>query len=105
MTLGLAAAAASTIGHEAADQAPRIYEQLRPYAGTAIVVRPAAAGCLGPADTYLGLLAATAGDLALAEVHFEAAVRLARLMRSTPFVAAAQVELARTLRRARPGRG
>ncbi len=96
--LGLAAAAAATIGHEAAAQAARIYEQMRPYAGTAIVVRPAAAGCLGPADTYLGLLAATAGDLALAEVHFEAALRLARLMRSAPFVAAAQVELARTLR-------
>jgi DNA-binding SARP family transcriptional activator len=97
-TLALAAAAAGTIGARAGDQALRIYEQMRPYAGTAIVVRPAAVGCLGPADTYLGLLAAAAGDLALAEVHLEAAVRLAHRMRSAPFKAAAEVELARTLR-------
>ena len=38
------------------------------------------------------------GDRALAEVHFEAALRLARRMVSAPFVAAAEVELARTLR-------
>ena len=71
---------------------------MRPYAGTAIVIRPPAAACFGPADHYLGLLAGVAGDLALAEVHFEAALRLARRMRSAPFVAAAEVELARTLR-------
>jgi DNA-binding SARP family transcriptional activator/tetratricopeptide (TPR) repeat protein len=97
-TLALAAAAGS-IGSSAGDQALRIYEQMRPYAGTAIVVRPPAAGCLGPADTYLGMLAEAGGDLALAEVHFEAALRLARRMRSAPFAAAAEVELARTLRR------
>ena len=38
------------------------------------------------------------GDQALAEVHFEAALRLARRMRSAPFIAAAEVELARNLR-------
>ena len=85
------------------DIALRVYEVMRPYAGTAIVVRGPAAACLGPADQYLGLLAAAADDLALAEVHFEAALRLARRMRSAPFVAAAEVELARTLRRR--GRG
>ena len=31
-------------------------------------------------------------------MHFEAALRLARRMRSAPFIAAAEVELARTLR-------
>jgi hypothetical protein len=98
VTTALAAAAAGAIGSRAGDRAPRIYELMRPYAGTAIVIRPVAAGCLGPADTYLGLLAAAAGDLALAEVHFEAGLRLARRMRSAPFVAAAEVELARTLR-------
>ena len=62
--------------------------------------RPRAA-CLGPADQYLGLLAAVMGDLALTEVHLEASLRLARRMASAPFVAAAEVELARTLRRRR----
>jgi hypothetical protein len=75
---------------------------MRRYAGTAIVVRAPAAACLGPADHYLGLLAGTLGDLALAEVHHEAALRLARRMGSPPFVAAAEVELARTLRLRRP---
>ena len=98
-TLALAAATASSIGAAAGDQALRIYEQMRPYAGTAIVVRPMATGCLGPADTYLGMLAAVGGDLAQAEVHFEAGLRLASRMRSASFVAAAEVELARTLHR------
>jgi hypothetical protein len=35
-------------------------------------------------------------------VHHEAALRLARRMGSPPFVAAAEVELARTVRRRRP---
>lgn len=98
VTLALAAATAGSIGISAGDRALRIYEQMRPYAGTAIVVRPTATGCLGPADTYLGILAAAGGDLALAEVHFEAGLRLASRMRSASFVAAAEVELARTLR-------
>ena len=75
---------------------------MRPYAGTAVVVRAPAAACLGPADHYLGLLAGTMGDLALAEVHHDAALRLARRMGSPPFVAAAEIELARILRRRRP---
>ena len=66
------------------------------------MVRAPAAACLGPADHYLGLLAGAMGDLALAEVHHEAALRLARRMGSPPFVAAAEVELARTLRQRRP---
>jgi hypothetical protein len=44
------------------------------------------------------MLATAMGDLALAEVHFEAALRLARRMRSAPFVAAAELELALVLR-------
>ncbi|MGD0747539.1 MAG: BTAD domain-containing putative transcriptional regulator [Acidimicrobiales bacterium] len=103
VSIAFVAAACGTIGIAARDIALRVYEVMRPYAGTAIVVRGPAAACLGPADQYLGLLAAAADDLALAEVHFEAALRLARRMRSAPFVAAAEVELARTLRRR--GRG
>ena len=41
------------------------------------------------------------GDLALAEVHHEASLRLARRMGSPPFEVAAEVELARTLRQRR----
>ena len=98
MTLAMAAAACGTIGEPARSFAPRIYEALRPYAGTAVVIRAPAAACLGPADHYLGLLARLQGDLALAEVHFEAALRLARRMDSPPFAAAAEADLARTLR-------
>jgi hypothetical protein len=79
-----------------------VYEAMRPYAGTVVVVRAPAAGCLGPADHYLGLLAEVAGDLSLAEVHHEAALRLATRMGSPPLVAASEVELARTLRHRRP---
>ena len=45
---------------------------MRPYAGTASSSARPATGCVGPADHYLGLLAGTMGDLALAEVHHEA---------------------------------
>jgi tetratricopeptide (TPR) repeat protein len=98
VTLALSAATCGAIGAPARDHAQRIYECMRPYAGTAVVIRAPAAACVGPADQYLGLLASAMGDLALAEVHLEAALRLARRMRSDPFVAAAEVDLARTLR-------
>ncbi|MFZ0249627.1 MAG: BTAD domain-containing putative transcriptional regulator [Acidimicrobiales bacterium] len=102
VSLAAAAAACAVLGEPAGDYAPHLYEAMRPYAGTAVVVRAPAAACLGPADHFLGLLAGAMGDLALAEVHHEAALRLARRMGSPPFVAAAEVELARTVRRRRP---
>jgi tetratricopeptide (TPR) repeat protein len=102
VSLAMAAAACSVLGAPAREFADHLYEAMRPYAGTAVVVRAPAAACLGPADHYLGLLAETMGDLALAEVHHDAALRLARRMGSPPFVAAAEMELARTLRRRRP---
>ncbi len=95
ISLAMAAAACGSVGARAGGHAAHIYEYLRPYTGTAVVIRAPAAACVGPADQYLGLLATAMGDLALAEVHFEAALRLARRMRSEPFVAAAEVELAR----------
>ncbi len=106
VSLALAAAACGGLGARARDHALLIYEQMRPYAGTAIVIRAPAAACVGPADQYLGLLATATGDLALAEVHFEAALRMADRMHSEPFKAAAEVELARNLRqRGREGEG
>jgi DNA-binding SARP family transcriptional activator/tetratricopeptide (TPR) repeat protein len=98
VSLALSAAACGALGARARDHASLIYEQMRPYAGTAVVIRAPAAACVGPADQYLGLLASAMGDLALAEVHFEAALRLAHRMHSEPFEAAAEVELARVLR-------
>ena len=98
MSLALAAAACGAIGTRASDHAVHVYEQMRPYTGTVVVIRAPAAACMGPADHYLGLLAAAAGDLALAEVHFDAGLRLANRMVSPPFEAAAELELARTLR-------
>ena len=98
VSLAITAAACGTIGYRAREYAEQLYEHMRPYAGTAVVIRAPAAACLGPADHYLGLLAAATGDLALAEVHDEAALRLAKRMHSEPFATAAEVELARTLR-------
>ena len=102
VSLAMAAGACSVLGASASDFASPLYDAMRPYAGTAVVVRAPAAACVGPADHYLGLLAGVMGDLALAEVHHEAALRLARRMDSPPFVAAAEVELARILRLRRP---
>jgi len=96
--LSLSAAVCGALGARAGEHAAPVYEHLRPYAGTAVVIRAPAAACVGPADQYLGLAASSMGDLALAEVHFEASLRLARGMRSAPFIAAAEVELARAMR-------
>ncbi|MGO9854071.1 MAG: ATP-binding protein [Acidimicrobiales bacterium] len=101
-SLAMAAGACSAVGEPAAELAASIYDGMRAFAGTAIVIRAPAVACVGPADQYLGLLGATMGDLALAEVHFEAALLMARRMESPPFVAAAEVELGRTLRRRQP---
>ena len=98
VSLALTAAACGVLGVRASDHASLMYEQMRPYAGTAIVIRAPAAACVGPADHYLGLLATATGDLALAEVHFEAALRLAQRMHSEPFKSSSEVELARNLR-------
>ena len=101
VSLALAAATCSVVGSEAGDVAAHVYEVMRPYAGTAVVVRAPAAACLGPADHYLGLVAGVVGDLTLAEVHHEAALRLARRMGALPFVTAAEVALGRTMHQRR----
>jgi len=97
VALTYAAAACANSGN--ATHAQDIYERMRSYAGTAIVVRAPAAACYGPADFFLGLLATVSGDQALAQVHYEAALRLARRMAAPPFIAVAELELGRALRR------
>jgi DNA-binding SARP family transcriptional activator/tetratricopeptide (TPR) repeat protein len=97
-SLALVAATCGALGHAAFQHALDVYEVLRPYGGTALVLRAPGTACFGPADQYLGMLAAAMGDFALAQVHYEAALRLAHRMRAEPFVVAAEVEFARTLR-------
>ena len=62
VSLALAAAACSVLGCPGEPTSRRmLYEAMRPYAGTAVVVRAPAAACVGPADHYLGLLAEAYG--------------------------------------------
>jgi DNA-binding CsgD family transcriptional regulator/tetratricopeptide (TPR) repeat protein len=55
--------------------APLVYEQLRPRAGSSLMVA-ATVVLLGAADRYLGMLAACVGDHGAAARHFEAALAL-----------------------------
>ena len=56
-----------------ADAAAQAYEVMRPYAGRMFTIARAAV-CWGPADAFLGRLAATAGRFDEAEQHFEEAL-------------------------------
>jgi tetratricopeptide (TPR) repeat protein len=56
-----------------AEGARLLYERLSPYAGRFVAVGFAIA-CLGAVERYLGLLAATMGDLVAARGHFERAL-------------------------------
>ena len=72
---GLAAAAVvfAVAGSDA--QRTWVYEQLRPYAGTHVVV----GGCASyhaAVDHHLGALAASLGDTATAEAHFRTALAM-----------------------------
>ncbi len=55
------------------ERAKQVYELLRPFSNRHIVVA-SAAGYFGFAGQYLGILAATQGDHALAHRHFDAAI-------------------------------
>jgi hypothetical protein len=56
-----------------AEAAREAHHVLRPYAGRLFVIARAAV-CWGPADSFLGRLAATAGMWDEADAHFEAAL-------------------------------
>jgi len=78
------------------DDAPRakvLYPKLKPLSGR-LVVMPRAALVLGPADFFLGRLAAAAGQLEAAEAHLGAAVALAERLRARPALARAHAALA-----------
>src|SRR3954447_2093539 len=78
------------------ERAPSVYEQLLPYEGLVIVVARAA-GCNGPVDRVLGLLAQTIGRMDDAERHLGNAVEIATRMGDRPGMALSGLGLAEML--------
>jgi len=74
-SLSLLADAVSSVGTAA--QAQTLFELLEPWADTAIMVG-SLNGCIGPADRYLGALAARAGQTQIAEACFRRGLVFAR---------------------------
>ena len=64
--------AATAVGDR--DAAELLYPELEPLAGTNVMIGHGVA-CYGAGDRYLGMLAATLGELTEAERHFEARAR------------------------------
>lgn len=90
--------ASSALGDER--MATLLYPELEPFAGTNVMIGHLVA-CYGSADRYLGMLAATLGEAALAEQHFERALALNREMEARTWLAHTAYEYGRFLR----GRG
>ncbi|HET8592820.1 MAG TPA: adenylate/guanylate cyclase domain-containing protein, partial [Solirubrobacterales bacterium] len=78
------------------EHAGSAYEALLPYEGLVIVVGRAA-GCNGPIDRVLGLLAQTLGRLDAAERHLGNAAELATRMGDVPGMALSRLGLAEVL--------
>jgi DNA-binding SARP family transcriptional activator/class 3 adenylate cyclase/DNA-binding CsgD family transcriptional regulator len=87
--------ASSAIGDKAV--AALVYPELARLAGTNIVIGYSVA-YYGAADRYLGMLAATLGDVERAERHFPAALDLNRRMGATTWLAHTCYEYAQMLR-------
>lgn len=94
-TLVYCAETCTALGDSA--RAPRLYEQLAPFAATFATHHLAV--CLGSTERYLGMLAATMGDTALATRHFEAALRANANGRAWPWLARTGHQFALALRR------
>lgn len=77
-------------------RAARAYEELLPYEGLVIVIARAA-GCNGPVDRVLGLLAQTMGRLDDAERHLANAVEISTGMGDRPGMALCGLGLAELL--------
>jgi tetratricopeptide (TPR) repeat protein len=100
--LGMSLAAEACARLRDAASATVLYEQLTPFAGRHAVGQPE--GSLGAVDRYLGLLAATTGDLESAEEHLADAIRLNEEMGARPWTAHAEHDLGLLLLvRGRPG--
>ena len=76
-----------------AERAKTLFALLRPYQGRLIVLGPAVA-CFGPADRYLGLLAATLGQIEEAMTFLTGALEQAQQIESPPWAARTMVDLA-----------
>ncbi len=87
--------ACSALGDEAV--AAQLYPELEPLAGANVMIGHLVA-CYGAADRYLGMLAATLGEDAAAEEHFERALELNRHMGARTWLAHTAYEYARFLR-------
>jgi DNA-binding CsgD family transcriptional regulator len=87
--------AATALGDAAT--AALVYDQLKPLAGQNVMIGHLVA-CYGSADRYLGMLAATIGDAALADAHFERALDLNRRMGVSTWIAHTAYQYARHLR-------
>jgi DNA-binding CsgD family transcriptional regulator/tetratricopeptide (TPR) repeat protein len=88
--------ASAALGDEA--MAALLYPELEPFAGKNVMIGHLVA-CYGSADRYLGMLAATLGEAALAERHFECALEQNREMEARTWLAHTAYEYGRFLRR------
>jgi DNA-binding CsgD family transcriptional regulator len=73
-----------------------VYPELAPLSGASVMIGHGVA-CYGAADRYLGMLAATLGDLDAAERHFEAALALNGEMGARTWLAHTAYEYGRML--------
>jgi DNA-binding CsgD family transcriptional regulator len=75
-----------------------VYPELEPLTGANVMIGHGVA-CYGAADRYLGMLAATIGDIALARRHFEAALIMNRQMGAATWLAHTAYQYGRALLR------
>jgi DNA-binding CsgD family transcriptional regulator/KaiC/GvpD/RAD55 family RecA-like ATPase len=87
--------ACAAVGDE--ELAALLYPELAPLAGGNVVIGHGVA-CYGAADRYLGMLAATLSDHALAVAHFDRALAFNRDMGAATWVAHTLYRYGRTLR-------
>ncbi len=78
-------------------RAQKLYDLLLPYRDVTIIA-PVATVCCGSAARYLGMLAGVAGNWAVAEEHFEAALAVDEGLQAWPWLAHTQHEFALMLR-------
>jgi tetratricopeptide (TPR) repeat protein len=95
LTASLGAEVCAMLGDSAA--AASLYEQLAPFAGVHAIGH--AEGSVGAVDRYLGVLAATVGDLDAARHHLDAAIAVNRQLGARPWTAHSQADLAALLTR------
>ncbi len=88
--------AVSVVGHEGL--ASVLYTALLPFAGSNVMIGHGVA-CYGAVDRYLGMLAATLGEVDAAGGYFESALELNRLMGATTWHAHTAYEYGRMLLR------